>query len=105
MLSYIRKFCPWEKIKVATTMSGNTGSDEALKKIQPWIDHCLEQHIRCRKNTNVELPTRLLDLEAFEDDADVRLVFTAGKKGRYAALSHRWIDRHTVTTTEADLND
>ena len=105
MLMSIGKFCPREKIKVASHMSGDTGSEEALAKVSLWIDDCLQQHIRCRKNRDVELPTRLLDLEAFENSADVRLVISTERKGRYAALSHRWINGHTITTTQATLAD
>jgi hypothetical protein len=65
----------------------------------------LNQHIHCHKNENSVLPTRLIQLDAFEGSDDVRLAFTGGSRGRYACLSHRWIDGYTITTTLSNIED
>jgi hypothetical protein len=101
-----------------------------LRIAKEWIDACVASHEKCQlgyvrtelenaglgddegrrlrtkySEDGCELPTRVIDVEAFEDS--VRLVETAttGAKGRYVALSHVWgkaehfkTERNTFTT-------
>jgi hypothetical protein len=70
-----------------------------------WVKDCVQHHPQCASNSaDSFLPTRLLDLEAFEQSNDLQLV-TSGAKNvtvKYVALSHCWgeaFQRPLTTTT------
>lgn len=54
-----------------------------------WLRQCRENHPACSSNTDVPLPTRLLDVGSFESNS-IRLRITTGQRGLYTALSHCW---------------
>jgi hypothetical protein len=54
--------------------------------IQSWFKECEKKHVHCHEPTLRSLPTRIIDVRS----SDPRLVPTAGKNGKYAALSHCW---------------
>ncbi|CAG9982915.1 unnamed protein product [Clonostachys byssicola] len=69
--------------------TGDTGSPEALKRLESWISRCTREHRQCGGIKETEMPRRLLKIEN-KDGGGLRLVETHGKFGKYACLSHRW---------------
>lgn len=73
-----------------------------------WISECVRSHKKCREGRQDFLPTRLLDLQAFQGSADVRLVSLALKhsEAEYITLSHCWgpPSKHPTTTSEDNLD-
>lgn len=87
-----------------------------LELMRTWLDNCRDNHTRWCGDHEYFLPTRLLDLEAFEDSEDVRLVTmeqpNIGHSQKehllkYVALSHCWgpPSKHPLTTTKATLRE
>ncbi|EGO57053.1 hypothetical protein NEUTE1DRAFT_102293 [Neurospora tetrasperma FGSC 2508] len=87
--------------------------------IQDWITNCQLNHTSCNNVTKDFLPTRLLDVEAFNNgrspklEDNIKLVRSASdqiQKGRsaprYITLSHCWgpPEKHLFTTTRASLS-
>ena len=71
-----------------------------------WLSDCLSNHPRCSRRQTAELPTRLLDLGAFPDSADIKLVpsnsLPSPKAAEYFALSHCWGGDVPLKTTHAE---
>jgi hypothetical protein len=66
-----------------------------------------DSHTLCQMVKSLAIPAkRVLDL-AGAATGIVRIVETAGRTGRYVALSHCWGDptRHPIKSTQATLND
>ncbi|KAG4432105.1 hypothetical protein IFR05_012404 [Cadophora sp. M221] len=76
----------------------------AIDTIKGWISNCLSGHKRCDKYgfSDPPLPTRVLQFGASRDP-NCRLVITAGKSGRFVALSHCWGHQQPFTTTTSTL--
>ncbi|PVH93016.1 HET-domain-containing protein, partial [Periconia macrospinosa] len=56
-----------------------------------WLQHCITNHESCRRSLDDVGPTRLLDLNAFSSDQDIRLVHVENiGKQAYATLSYSW---------------
>src|SRR5579871_836181 len=75
--------------------------------MKAWIADCVENHPRCRNEPQSFVPTRLLDVKAFENSDDIRLV-TLGLSlppTRFVALSHCWGPsvKLPITTTTSTL--
>lgn len=51
---------------------------------------CEINHPNCPKETELLMPTRVLDLQIDQNSEDVRLLSTSGCTGRYACLSYCW---------------
>lgn len=66
--------------------------DDDVKLVQRWLDDCVGSHDACRAAHRSFLPSRLIDVTAFDNSTDVKLVETADleKVSLYTALSHRW---------------
>ena len=82
--------------------------------MKTWIQECRQNHETCLKNLENFLPTRLLDLQAFETGDDIRLVSIELKdfkdedfQPEYIALSHCWgpPEMHPITTTKENLEE
>jgi Heterokaryon incompatibility protein (HET) len=73
---------------VALRGRGPVGVDFDL--IKTWIDRCTKDHKKCRVDTEVWYPSRLLHLD--RHTRIVKLILTKHKllKGHYMTLSHRW---------------
>lgn len=97
-------------------MSKNEPMDNlALMKL--WIENCRKNHVKCSENLARFLPTRLLDIRAFEHQGsqDLKLVclspsdYGSGQKDvpSYVTLSHCWgpPEKRPVTTTKANLQE
>jgi hypothetical protein len=70
-------------------LSTSRGKDRNLGVIKSWLKDCQSNHPFCqqRDNTNVQLPTRLVEIV---DAKTARLVETTGQFGQYVALSYCW---------------
>lgn len=84
--------------------------------MQDWLNNCRLNHVTCNDVTKDFIPTRLLDLEAFNGSSptfedDIKLVcLNSNKFGRnelppYITLSHCWgpPEKRPVTTTQTNL--
>ncbi|RSM14444.1 hypothetical protein CDV31_005461 [Fusarium ambrosium] len=84
----------------------DAGSKRTLNVAAGWIQDCVSNHNGCRPPPS-PLPSRLLDLDAFDDPSKIRLWETKGttRSDSYVTLSHCWgVDTsHHVKTTHATL--
>ena len=86
---------PWNGFANANEISGYSGSEECLAKIQGWLAECLGKHLNCNKGSDmsadVEGPRRLLDTGPLDGHPWPRLIERdVGKMQRYCALSYCW---------------
>jgi hypothetical protein len=71
--------------------SGSTGSLAGHHLLKKWLDACLAQHEYCRATRAGGFrPTRLIDLQAFGEAEDVRVVPGHSTCGEYVTLSYCW---------------
>jgi hypothetical protein len=71
--------------------SGSTGSLAGHHLLKKWLDNCLAQHEACRATrAGAFRPTRLIDLQAFCEAEDVRVVPGHSTCGDYITLSYCW---------------
>jgi hypothetical protein len=87
----------------------STGSESSFKLASFWLSHCIQGHSKCPKSHGF-LPTRVIDVDAFDGNDDVRLVETAeltptDKARPFVALSHCWGKDHFLITKLATLED
>jgi hypothetical protein len=68
------------------TISGYTGSEQAVAKARSWLRTCIATHA-CSGTTIGQLPTRVLCIDGPED---VKLHISKGASAPYACLSHCW---------------
>ncbi|KAH6643243.1 heterokaryon incompatibility protein-domain-containing protein [Boeremia exigua] len=73
-----------------------------------WVKDCVQYHPQCARGSAESLPpTRLLDLEAFEQSNDLQLVTfdTKNVTAKYVALSHCWgqASQRPLTTTTGNI--
>ena len=90
--------------------------------MKDWIDNCRRNHTICNNGTRHFLPTRLLDLQAFDEcsphsesfEDDIKLVCSLGHCSRsagpvpdYITLSHCWgpPEKRPAITTHSNLAD
>lgn len=79
-----------------------------------WLRNCCEEHPQCRRSFSTNkleldekmdeiqpLPTRLV--EVGQNNSNIKLVLTAGRKGSYVALSHRWGAQKNLRTLDKNL--
>lgn len=83
--------------------------------MKTWLQMCQSNHNDCAINLKVFLPSRLIDVQAFRDSPDVRLVDmrpikfacdrTCTPYPKYVALSHCWGDpsKQPIKTTRETL--
>lgn len=76
-----------------------------------WLRVCQDTHANCSKQNQSFLPTRLLDVQAFPESRDVKLVaskFMASdtySRPIYLTLSHCWGKLPLVETTKENIID
>ncbi|KAN0095112.1 hypothetical protein V8E51_015823 [Hyaloscypha variabilis] len=84
--------------KVQGRPVSKTGGDpRTFLLAQTWIEDCYNNHPECRwsedDNHFIEsdplLPTRIIDIGEFDQEVP-RLILSNGRRGKWAALSHRW---------------
>ena len=73
----------------ADSISGFTGSKQAIAKARSWLQMCTTEHA-CSKNISSRLPTRVLRIEG---PKLISLHISQGEIGSYACLSHCWGDQ------------
>lgn len=80
----------------------DTKSSVCLKAITSWLRDCVENHDCCSFELSRIKPKRLLDLEAFSDSQDIRLILSEEMRSdTYATLSYRWGSTNHVTLNAA----
>lgn len=91
------------------------GIDDCVDNLQimkTWIEECNQNHDICSSYVDNFLPTRLLDLQAFETGDDIRLAFLEPKDFKYPdflpdymTLSHCWgpPEKSPIMTTKENL--
>ncbi|SPJ79275.1 related to tol protein [Fusarium torulosum] len=69
----------------------DAGSKNTLSVVSGWVKHCVDEHERCRP-PHTPLPTRILDLNAFNNPDNIRLWETNGAANYepYVTLSYCW---------------
>jgi hypothetical protein len=73
-----------------------------------WVQECIKTHPACSGPIDRSfVPTRLLDVQAFQKTKDIKLITPKGKCETldYLALSHCWgpPSKHPLTTTKSNL--
>jgi hypothetical protein len=93
----------WPSIGYAKDVPEHMTLAKATWQIKSWLSQCDTNHLSCKNSSkiHVQLPTRVLHLGMHK----VSLLETAGKKGRYIALSHCWGSSQVLTTTETTFNE
>jgi hypothetical protein len=77
--------------------------DASRHQIQDWLVECAD-HRECPGQAETILPTRVIEVAPVDSPDTARLLVTAGRKGRYAALSYCWGNSSYGTLTRARLN-
>jgi hypothetical protein len=62
--------------------------DKSFDIARSWLHECEVSHTNCVTDALPELPTRVIDVNAYEKDVKVHT--SNGEKAKYAALSHCW---------------
>ncbi|KAH8747992.1 heterokaryon incompatibility protein-domain-containing protein [Diaporthe sp. PMI_573] len=93
---------PWLPINSLPT--GNTGSDQCLRKLCAWVDECNSLHTACRVGHS-PLPTRVLRIQQKMDKLEVKLHQSKQEEcAPYTCLSHCWGSaRHKCQTTKQTM--
>lgn len=88
-----------------TSGDDHTGSDRAFLNGSRWLLTCLTQHSDCINSEGPlpVLPSRVIDVGLQDGSQDPVLLCTRGQRGRYVALSHRWVGSHITKTTTRNL--
>lgn len=94
---------PWKAIGVGAKRSGYTASEEAFSWASRQLQECTLQHATCNRADSGRLPTRLLDLSAFNFDQDVRLHEPQNETMQYICLSHCWGSYRPLKLEKATL--
>ncbi|RDL39593.1 uncharacterized protein BP5553_03933 [Venustampulla echinocandica] len=79
-------------------------SDASRHQIQRWLAECAD-HNQCPGQAETILPTRVIEVAPVGSPDRPRLVVTAGKKGRYAALSYCWGSNSYGELNQSNLNE
>lgn len=82
----------------------DSASRTILARASQFVHECNAQHAgtRCIAG-EVELPSRVLDVEYGSSPSRLRLFEPEGTLGKYIALSHRWGDERPFATTRSNL--
>jgi hypothetical protein len=78
-------------------------SDASKHQIQDWLVECAD-HSQCPGQVETILPTRVIEVAPVDSPDKPRLLVTAGKKGRYAALSYCWGSNSYGELKQSHLN-
>jgi hypothetical protein len=82
--------------------------------MRTWVQDCRQSHDSCNWDLESFLPSRLLDLQAFQTGQDVKLVSLRTEdfndqqfQPGYITLSHCWglPENRPITATKANLKD
>ncbi|KAK4900334.1 hypothetical protein LTR27_002559 [Elasticomyces elasticus] len=81
----------------APSLTGNALSSGSLDWLRTELDHCDQDHGRCRPRQAGSLPKRIVEVGA--EGRSPRLHATSGEITRYACLSHCWGASKIITAT------
>jgi hypothetical protein len=84
-------------------LAARTDDDSCFNLVRVWIDCCTHGHPRCQRDSDLILPTRVIDVGL--GSRSTSLVESAGKKGPYVTLSHRWGGTLPFKTTKANFGE
>ncbi|KAF2006833.1 HET-domain-containing protein [Amniculicola lignicola CBS 123094] len=102
-------FCVQDEDALAPIVRGrniekNAGSDKTIERALQWVKECTTQHSgRCAVQ-DVELPLRVLDVQASSTPSKLRLYESNGELGQYIALSHVWGNNTHFMTTHSNID-
>ena len=65
-------------------------SNANVLMISKWLSTCSTLHAECRRKSDIQLPTRIIDVGPADRSQDPCLVVTSNESGDYVALSHCW---------------
>ncbi|EPE33442.1 Cytochrome P450 [Glarea lozoyensis ATCC 20868] len=82
-------------------ISADPSGDSSINLIKGWINECESSHPRCR-NVSGRLPTRLINVTSPEPFI-VSLSPASTDAIEYAALSHCWGQKPTITTKKSNF--
>jgi hypothetical protein len=95
---------PLSSIFPGRVIQEDSVGEKTLSRALRWVHGCDTQHgnTRCCV-AEVELPSRVLDVECGTNPSSIRLYEPEGKCGRYISLSHSWGTARHFTTTRKTL--
>ena len=79
-------------------IASDVASDAVFSKVSEHIKKCWRRYKRCPAMEETPLPTRVIDVEVGEDDAQLKLDVEGGV-GHYVALSYCWGQAMRGSTT------
>ncbi|KAI1149557.1 heterokaryon incompatibility protein-domain-containing protein [Nemania diffusa] len=77
----------------------HTASARSMEQLKEWLRVCTETH-KCYATEDPILPTRVVQVT----DDQIRVVDTAGRKGQYMTLSHKWGDDEEFRLTRFNMD-
>ncbi|KAK2771759.1 heterokaryon incompatibility protein [Colletotrichum kahawae] len=82
----------FRRMDMTNGVVGDTSSSLSFQRARTWIGDCEANHKDCGRGTQLQLPTRLIDVTSISHKGidGVRLAETGGKTGTYMCLSHCW---------------
>jgi hypothetical protein len=92
----------------STVVDDNTGSENAYRMIEHWVNTCLLNHPQCRSKPSLNkeevfLPTRVIDVGPSDGSQEPVLRLGKNQNGLYIALSHCWGLLPMITTTTTNI--
>ncbi|EUC36784.1 hypothetical protein COCCADRAFT_33950 [Bipolaris zeicola 26-R-13] len=82
---------------------------DELTLMRTWLSNCVTKHPKCKQIASKGSPKRLLDVRAFSNSNDTRLVDwqSVPTTARYVTLSHCWgpVNHRPICTSKATLSD
>lgn len=85
-------------------ISGDTASQRANEFARNSLFECVHEHKACNTSGPHTLPTRVLDLQCFNNSSDLRLYESSGETAQYCALSHCWGKAQVIQLTQSMLS-
>lgn len=83
----------------------NPSSPAGFSKVDQWLRDCEQNHADCNVSKSPPLPTRVIDVGSCTGSQEPYLHASKGQYGRYIALSHKWGNTATLTTTTKSIKD
>jgi hypothetical protein len=101
---------PWRGFANAEDIAGDSGSDEAFRRLEGWMRECLGGHEICNRGSTSESdmesegPKRLIDTGPLVAEPAPKLVDCPGGNVKYCALCYCWgreAEENFITTRES----
>ncbi|EMD93600.1 hypothetical protein COCC4DRAFT_191399 [Bipolaris maydis ATCC 48331] len=82
---------------------------DELTLMRTWLSNCATKHPKCKQIASQGSPKRVLDVRAFANSNDIRLVDwqSVPTTAKYVTLSHCWgpVNQRPICTSKATLSD